>query len=235
MTIKLKLRNLLQPIFSLLRVKRYCSFGLNGLDLKLNKYLNFDNGIFIEAGANNGKLQSNTYYLEAIHNWRGILIEPIPELFAQCVKNRPKAHCIQAALVGNEYKEETVELDCAGLMSSVTGASGNKNYDGEHTKLGRQIQEIKEIRKIKVHAVTLSDIIKKSKFASIDLLSLDLEGYEAEALKGLDLEKHGPNRILIEVRNQEEITRIIGGHYDLEAILSSNDGYSDILYKRRSK
>ena len=41
------------------------SFGLSQLDLKLRPYLkNIQNGFFIEAGANDGINQSNTYYFE---------------------------------------------------------------------------------------------------------------------------------------------------------------------------
>jgi hypothetical protein len=35
-------------------IKQY--FGLNNLDEKLEKYLNYDNGYFVELGANNGVL-----------------------------------------------------------------------------------------------------------------------------------------------------------------------------------
>jgi hypothetical protein len=38
--------------------------SLNELDDKMLKYLNFNNGFFIEAGANDGIIQSNTYLYE---------------------------------------------------------------------------------------------------------------------------------------------------------------------------
>ena len=55
--------------------------GLNGLqDKKVLKYLPTAPGFFIEAGANDGLKQSNTFYLESRRGWRGLLVEPIPEL-----------------------------------------------------------------------------------------------------------------------------------------------------------
>ena len=39
-------------------------YALNGLDKKLEKYLNYNNGFFIELGANDGITQSNTYFYE---------------------------------------------------------------------------------------------------------------------------------------------------------------------------
>ena len=65
--------------------RRY--FGVNLLDKKLEKYLNYDNGFFIELGANDGKTQSNTLYFERYRNWNGILIEPSPNNYLKCLKN----------------------------------------------------------------------------------------------------------------------------------------------------
>ena len=53
--------------------------ALNYIDDKLEKYLDFRNGFFVEAGAYDGVDQSNTYYLEKEKGWNGILIEPIFE------------------------------------------------------------------------------------------------------------------------------------------------------------
>lgn len=45
---------------------RFHKMGLNDLDNKLKKYLDFSEGTFIEVGGNDGKTQSNTYFLEKL-------------------------------------------------------------------------------------------------------------------------------------------------------------------------
>ena len=65
--------------------------ALNNLDRKLEKYLNFEKGFFIEAGANDGYSQSNTYFLEKKRRWSGIQIEGIPKLFEKARKQRNKS------------------------------------------------------------------------------------------------------------------------------------------------
>src|SRR5437588_12223158 len=63
---------------------RYSHLALNDLDRKLSKYLDYRSGTFIEAGANDGLKQSNTYWFERFRNWRGILVEAVPEKAEEC-------------------------------------------------------------------------------------------------------------------------------------------------------
>ena len=57
----------------------------------LNTYYfkNKKNGLYLELGALDGVLYSNTKYFEDSHDWSGILIEPHPLKFELLKKNRP--------------------------------------------------------------------------------------------------------------------------------------------------
>ena len=63
--------------------------GLKKIDEKMLKYINYDNGYFIEMGAHDGVHNSNTLYFEKYKNWHGLLIEPSPH-FNYLVNNRSK-------------------------------------------------------------------------------------------------------------------------------------------------
>ena len=63
-------------------------YAINNLDKKLEKYVNYDGGFFVELGANNGISQSNSLYFEIKRKWKGILIEPTYENFLKCKENR---------------------------------------------------------------------------------------------------------------------------------------------------
>jgi len=60
------------------------------LDLKLDEIMKKENGFFIELGANDGLIQSNTAFFEFYKNWKGILIEPSHNRYLECVNNRKK-------------------------------------------------------------------------------------------------------------------------------------------------
>src|SRR4051795_6632212 len=54
--------------------------ALYGMADRLDHYLDADAGFFVEAGANDGYDQSNTYHLERQRGWSGLLVEAVPEL-----------------------------------------------------------------------------------------------------------------------------------------------------------
>jgi FkbM family methyltransferase len=210
---------------------RYSRPGLDGLDRRLEEHLNFDGGYFVEAGANDGVSQSNTYYFERFRGWRGLLIEGIPELVAQCRKNRPGATIIQAALVAVADPGKTVEMRYAGLMSTVVGALDEAGGTESHVRRGLEIQHLEATYAVRVPARTLSSILDEHAPARpIDLLSLDVEGAEPDALRGLDFSRHAPRFICVETRDWPAIEAILVPRYRLVEALTHHATYQDLLF-----
>lgn len=205
------------------------SFALNTLDLKLARYLDFNRGFFIEAGGNNGVSQSNTLYFEKYQRWTGILIEPIPDLAAECIRNRPLCIVENCALVPFDFSEPEIEMHYCNLMSLVKGAMKSPEKDSAHVKLGCEVQRL-ETYDLRVPARTLTSILDQHSISRpIDLLSLDVEGFELSALKGLDFNRYRPQFMLIEARFREEIDAFLKFAYDPIAELSEHD----VLYRNR--
>ena len=50
-------------------------------DIFLSRENRIKNGFFIEAGAYDGEIGSNTLLFELKHNWTGLLVEPNPDAF----------------------------------------------------------------------------------------------------------------------------------------------------------
>lgn len=181
------------------------SFALNSLDLKLELYLrDIKEGFFVEAGANDGLKQSNTLFFEKNYGWRGLLVEAVPELAHECRKNRPLDIVENAALVSKDFKDSTVTMRYAGLMSVVKGGMSTKTEEDEHVEIGLKRLDA-EPREISVPARTLTDILEEHSVSKIDFLSLDVEGYELRALQGLDFAKYRPSYVLVEARYKDEI------------------------------
>lgn len=202
--------------FEFLGSERYSRPYRRGVGKIIEKYLS-QNGFFIEVGANNGFSESNTYYLERFKNCKGILIEPIPHLYQECVKERPKSKVFNCALVSSDYPDQEVEMMYGHLMSMVRGAFDSEQVEAERVaKAGRKLGFTPYT--IKVPARTLTSILDEANVSEIDFFSLDVEGFELNALKGLDFEKYRPKYMLIECLNEEsfqEIESYIANYYNL--------------------
>ncbi len=227
--LKKKISKLRKKIFEAMGSDRYSRPSLYDIDKKLEKYLTHRNGFFIEVGANNGFNQSNTYFFECCRGWTGILIEGIPELYEQCVVERPNSKVFNCALVSDDFSEPYVTMKYANLMSIVKGAFKSEEADENHVKRGSEIQKNVVPYEIEVPARTLTSILDECNVQEIDLFSLDVEGFELNVLKGLDLNKYKPRYILVEARFKKEIDVYLSDFYVQVDKLS----YHDYLYQRK--
>jgi FkbM family methyltransferase len=192
--------------------KKQKYFALNSLDQKLEKYLNYNNGYFVELGANDGISQSNTFYYEKNKNWNGILIEPILHKYIECKKkrsNKNKYFC--NACVSFEHDKEFVKLLYSNLMTVPTNLQSDihdKFAHANHSNTIREDQE--EVIEFFAKAKTLNSIlIECDAPKKIDLLSVDVEGAEIEVIKGINFESYKFKYILIESRNIQPISELL--------------------------
>jgi len=225
-TIKFQIAAYVREVCELLGSFRYSRPALDDLDKKLEKYLGYRNGFFIEAGANDGYAQSNTYYLEKRHGWTGVLVEPIPELFEKCKLIRKKSTIYNCALVENSATNSVV-MRYANLMSLVNGVFQDSGDEEKHINDGLSVQNIGKSYEIQVSSVTLESILDGYCSKKIDFMSLDVEGYELDVLKGMNLDKYRPEYILIETHQVEAVNNLLQPYYQFVEALSQHD----YLYK----
>ena len=213
------------------RVRRNPRPSLNDLDRKLAKYLDFRDGFFIEAGANDGYQQSNTYFLEKRLGWRGVLVEGIPELFAKCKSLRTRSMTFNCALVSPAFPHPTITMHFAGLMSVVEGSLKSSKAQDEHLHAGLEVQRLAAAYSVEVPARTLESILEGIPEArNIDFFSLDVEGHELEVLKGLNLSRFRPRYLLVEARFFDEVDGYLAeSGYEFVEQLS----HHDYLYRAR--
>jgi FkbM family methyltransferase len=201
--------------------------ALHGLDVTLNSIIDRNEGFFVEAGAHDGFTQSNTYWLERFRGWRGLLVEPMPELAGEARLSRPDATVMECALVGPGNPQARVRMRFGDLMSMVAGAR-EPDWPSRGTITGWR-----DSYETDVDARTLSSLLDEIDAPEIDLLSLDVEGFEAAVLAGLDLSRHAPRYVLVEIhdadRDRPPVDAALSGHYVEHGWLSP----VDLLYVRR--
>jgi FkbM family methyltransferase len=181
---------------------------LSSLDQKIEKYLPNKNGYFVELGANDGILQSNTKYFEIFKGWKGVLVEAFHPNYLKCVKNRKKStKSFNAACVSSEFRQSRVQLLYSNLMTISLEGENEIVDPASHANEGSQfLEEHESVHQFEAPARTLESILDEAKSPKhMDLLSLDVEGPELEVLKGLNHSKHSFEYICVETRNERSM------------------------------
>ena len=141
------------------------------------------NKVFVEVGANDPIELSNTYYLEKM-GWTGIAFEPITYL---C--NKWELMCTTKCfpyVIGDEetwIDFEELEGDQS-TMSSVAGY-GRMDFPHSYTTVKKQMRK-------------LENVLIENSIGNVDVLFVDVEGFELEVIKGIDFEKVDIRCICIE-------------------------------------
>ena len=161
-------------------------FNINSFDVKFysqqdeDKYIiqyllkkKIDNGTYLEIGACDGILYSNSKTLEDFFGFKGILIEPQSNFFDNLKKNRSN--------INNELYNCAVTNNDSSTISFIgNNAEGGIN-DDINTNLNNYNWTPYEVENKK-----MKNILENSRFKYIDIMIIDVEGSELSLLKSID-------------------------------------------------
>lgn len=140
----------------------------------INKYV--EDGIYLELGAVDGVVYSNTKFFEDNLGFTGVLIEPQFNMFENLRKNRPKNILVNKAISNvNEEVEFLGNNPCGGIKKNMA----NKFINNWHKNSKSYIVKTEKI----------SNILEKNSIKYIDLFILDVEGGELDVVKTINFEE----------------------------------------------
>ncbi len=194
------------------------------------------NGKFVEIGARDGVKNSFTLYLEKALGWRGLLIEPWPHLFHKCRKTRKDSQVLNVAVVDQWLKDSFIEIRGTPPKASIKRAIRKESTERLAGKpLEAPLKRPKQERVSYVTTDVAQNILKRAEFESeFDLLVLNLQGYENNALEGFDFNVYRPAFILAKVGNNTRSLSNMPMSYELVAS-SKHDERSILRLFRNSK
>jgi len=200
-------------------------FSQAGQDLFLNKFvfMRKRGGTFIEIGAAEGIIFSNTYFFEKELGWFGICVEPRPEAFSKLLAVR-NCHCVQACVTDFSGTGVFLTVDGAPTLSGLVA-----KYDPRHLqRIEREVTAAgSATHKLEVQCCTFAELMQQNAMTEIDYLSIDTEGGELDILKTINFKQFSIKVLSVEnafADGRFEATMNKNG-YDLVAVIGDDDIY----------
>ena len=148
------------------------------------------NGVFLEVGAGDGIVFSNSLFFERERNWTGLLIEPTRYLFERLLKVHRKAYAVNACL-SVEKSISLVKFYGADLLGGI-----EKVMEGP--MLNRAKAAAPHVKATDTLCIPVYSLLEAINMLHINFFSLDVEGAELEILKTIPFDKVKIDLFLIE-------------------------------------
>jgi FkbM family methyltransferase len=162
------------------------SFAQNLEDVILHRALgHVDAGFFIDVGAGDPDRENVSRAFKDL-GWRGINVEPVPDVFEHLNASRPDDININAGVAEVAGAKDFFVVDDYRLSTFVESVAQ------KHRREGRAVKAVK------VPFYTLKELCEKHVNGPIHFLKVDVEGAEREVLAGADFEKYRPWVIVLE-------------------------------------
>ena len=180
-------------------------------------------GAFVEIGAFNGYNWSNTWML-AEAGWRGLLVEPQPDLYQQCVgryKDNPRIS-LEQCCIGADVGETKLYL--GGSISTIVPERvdlyGELDWSA-HVGMTRD-------KFIVCPMLTLDALLEKHDWpVGFEVLVIDVEGAEPAVLSAFDLDRWQPMMVIVEL-NEESPDKRLSANAGEVGLFFASHGYEKI-------
>lgn len=185
----------------------FISYAQNREDVILWRALgHIKNGFYIDVGANHPVDDSVT---KAFYDrgWCGINVEPLPSHLAQLQAERPRDINLGIALGEKKGEIELYDTNVRGLATACsTVAQSHRERGFEVKTLNVSVQRMDEVWSVHVRG-------------DVHFVKIDVEGFEAQVLRGMDLRKQRPWVLIIEATQPN--SRTLDAHW--ESLVISQD------------
>ncbi|WP_216907514.1 FkbM family methyltransferase [Synechococcus sp. CCY 0621] len=166
-------------------------------------------GFYVDVGCQDEEKESVTKYFY-MRGWRGINIDPMPDYIRQYVK-RKRDISILCACGSADGEALLYPAESTGLSSLLASRA---EYAQERV--------LATSTPVTTKVFTLNTILENNlkEFQEIYFLKIDVEGYELEVLKGIDLNTYRPKVILAET-TEPDSCRLTSEHSRINDLLNT--------------
>ncbi len=166
----------------------------------------YPEAFFVEVGANDGQGHDHLRALIERGGWRGIMVEPVPYVFNQLVRNYGQSAKIAfepSAIADRDgqlpfFHIEQIDHAAEKGIPEWYNALGSFQRETVEWHTGRYPELQRHLVTTSVDAITFDTLCRRHNVDDIDLLVIDTEGYDDAILRAVDLERYHPRLIVYE-------------------------------------
>jgi FkbM family methyltransferase len=192
------------------------SYSQFGEDITAANLLrNVEGGFYVDIGAHHPLQRSNTALFH-IQGWQGINVEPMRRRIRLFERYRPQAINLHAA-IHNDAESVTLHKFRKGLVNTIV----ERRAEELSKKKKREGHEV-------VRALSLNDLFERHvpDGVRVSYLTVDVEGYDTEAIVAFDLDRYHPDVVCVEISRPDMmalsenpvVKYMFAGGYQLYAI-----------------
>jgi len=148
---------------------------------------------FIQVGANDGVTYDPIRKYILKYHWHGILIEPQPDIFRKLVANYDGEAQLRFENAAIAPEDGVVSLFTVDDLHLHVLASFEKEHLSKH-----KLPKGTPLKELKVPALSVSSLLSRHAVSRIDLLQIDVEGYDFDIIKMFDFNQIKPKIIRFE-------------------------------------
>lgn len=170
-----------------------------------------------QVGANDGKINDPVYPYFSGYGWRGLLVEPLPDVFERGLRQTYSGNAdVALANVAIAPSEGTLPLFRISFTDArwATGLSSfrrenllehiaNGYIEQQAALSGTPLPADRDtwIEAVPVRTTTVDCLLAQHNVSSFDVLCVDTEGFDYEVLKLVDIAKYRPEVVFYESKN----------------------------------
>jgi FkbM family methyltransferase len=174
---------------------------------------------FVQIGAHNGRTDDPLHAIVRRRAWTGVLVEPVPNLFAELIRNYEDVPALSF---------ENCAICAADEMVTFWSVAPSSGTDAT-TQLGSLDREVvlsnaswvpmlrEQLVPLEVKGMTYQSLLKKHQMGDVDLVLIDTEGHDYEVLKQVMVEHSRPKLIIYEHKHLSAQNRL-----DAQSLLAAD-------------
>ncbi len=192
----------------------FISYSANHEDVLLNRLFGTkQTGFYIDVGAAHPLFENDTKALYD-RGWSGINIEPNKSFFEILAAERPRDTNLNIAVSDSDGQSRFFEVKGTGLSTCDPEEAARARAKGF------------DVIEHPVKTTTLRDLLDATNPPAIDLLKIDVEGFEPNVIRSNDWSRFRPDVILVEATFPETPVR----RPDVAGPLLENVGYRRVYF-----